>query len=735
MQCIKSIPLLLLFLTVSFSTNAQQYSGQMPSILLPEDGISPDGKSFVCSHATSFESAVINRPNGSAIIHRPYDVLQYQLFMDWRNPLSSLTNEGESRRYSGRNSITLKIDSANVTKLTFNGVSLHIDSVYFNAKNNSSMQIRIEDAWIEQPKDGEWSVRMPITTQPNDTISLAVYYTYIGTDNRGFLLYNKDLFVGLTKNKDSVFLPERLAYTMSEPQDARIWMPCNDAPNDKAIATITVRVPYDPLLLDKNYTISSNGTRKIGVPQLDESLQIMYRDFEWHDDTPIPTYLMVVNASVFKEYSQWYKRVTNPNDSVEIMNYIWQKDYDNEATDGSQYNARFSFRNVPAMMEHYSKLFGEYPFVKYGHTAAQPFAYGGMEHQTMTTVNRTWLYGTNESGIAHEVMHQWTGDLTTCATWGDIWLNEGGATYGEALFYESWGGDEWYGKMMNSKRDGYLNKQPQPPIYGIPLSNVFNYATTYCKSSWVYAMLRKTYGDSTFFRTMRTYFDEFRFKSAETEDLFRVFEREIPNPIVPFRTFFDQWLYSAGHPIYQLQTKQTNNGGTNKEISITLTQTQSGIDVPDIFVMPVSITLVGKDNNRKVVSFINDKRVQTETFYTDFEIDSAVIDENNYILCEKSNLITAVKEDEQFVQNNSAVPQPAKRGENAEFRFSQPTSVSTSISIISLLGQAVISLHEGVLSAGTYSLRIPTSQLASGMYSIRMTSGNNTHDYPLVVIQ
>ncbi|MBS1538051.1 MAG: T9SS type A sorting domain-containing protein [Bacteroidetes bacterium] len=730
----KIVLLLFVVLSVSLSAHAQQYSGQMPSLLLPDDGTSPDGKSLVCSHALNFQSAMLNRPDGSAIVRRPYDVLKYDLFMDWRNPLLAVSADGDARKYSGINTITLRMDSANITKLTFNGISIRIDSIFRISKPENS-KVHIKNTLIHQPIDGEWSVDLTTAPQIGDTVILSVYYTHIGTDNRGFLLYEKNLYVGLTKNKDSVFLPERLAYTMSEPQDARIWMPCNDAPYDKAIATITVRVPYTPIPTETNFTVSSNGLRTIGSPQFDVSTLTMYRDFIWRDDTPIPTYLMVVNASKFKEYSQWYKRVTNTNDSVEIMNYIWQKDYDNEATDGSQYNARFAFRNVPSMMEHYSKLYGEYPFVKYGHTAAQPFAYGGMEHQTMTTVNRVWLYGGSESSIAHELMHQWTGDLTTCATWGDIWLNEGGATYGEALFYESWGGDEWYGKMMNSKRDGYLQKQPQPPIYGIPLSNVFNYATTYCKGGWVYAMLRKTYGDSTFFRTMRTYFDEFRYKSAETEDLLRVFDREIPNPIIPFRTFFDQWLYSAGHPVYELQTKQTYNGGNNREITITLSQTQTGNDVPEVFVMPVKITLVGKDNNRKVVSFINNKRVQTETFYTDFVIDSAIVDEHNEILCEKVNLLTSVKEVELQVQNAVVLPQPAKRGESAEFRFSNPTTEPISISIISMVGQTVVSLQEGMLSAGAYSLRIPTEHLASGMYSIRMTSGNQTHNYPFVVIQ
>jgi aminopeptidase N len=729
----KTVLLVVAFLSIGIA-DAQHYIGQLPTVILPDNGRSPDGKSLMCGHATSFQSAAINRPDGSAIIRRPYDILTYDLFMDWRNPLSSKGESAEARRFSGTNTITLRIDSANTSRLVFNAVSLQIDSIYFLATTGNS-KIQLPSTFIQQPSDGDWSITLPVVPSKGDTLKMEVHYTHIGVENRGFLVYEKGHYVGLNASRDSVFIPERIVYTMSEPQDARYWMPCNDAPYDKAIASITVRVPYDPNPLNTNYSVSSNGTRTIGFPQITPDLSSMYRDYKWSDATPISTYLMVANASKFKEYSQWYKRVTNPNDSVEIMNFVWKDDYENTVMDGSKYNALFAFRNVPGMMESFSRLYGEYPFVKYGHTAVQPFQYGGMEHQTMTSVIRSWLYGRDESGIAHELMHQWTGDLTTCATWGDIWLNEGGATYGEALFYESWGGDEWYQKLMDSKRSYYINNQPQPPIYGIPLSNVFNYATTYCKGGWVYHMLRKTYGDSLYFQTIRTYLHEFRYKNAETEDMYNVFNREIPNQIVPLRTFYDQWLYSPGHPIYQLGTSQTANG-SNQLITVTLEQTQNGFDVPEVFVMPVKITFFGKDNKRKVVSFVNDKRIQQEIFTTDFVIDSAMIDENNEILCEKTNLLTSVKNDE--YQENSTprvFPQPSQRGESSSFQFSIPTNETVSVEIISLLGQKIVSLHEGLLSAGGYSLSISTGQLAAGMYSIRMTVGKQTKEFPLVIVQ
>jgi len=707
---------------------AHEYSGQIPPILRTEK-VSSDHKSELCSHSSLPLSALIGRPNGSQINRRPYDVLSYHLFMDWRNILADTGISPESRRYSGVNAILIRIDSANTRELTFDAGTMRIDSV-FSGKNRIN-------TFTQPTSVNQLTITLPTSLQAGDTTTIAVFYTYTGGTNKGLFLFQKGMFVGRGPGpaEDSVFVDERLVYTMSEPQEARFWMPCNDAPHDKARAHITVRVPFENSKSALQFTVSSNGSRTIGAPQ-DDGFGNSYRDFIWQDTTPIPTYLMVVNASKFKEYSQWYKRVTNPNDSVEIINFSWPNDLGNDSiNDGSKYNTRHSYRNVPSMMEYYSTKFGEYPFVKYGHTSAQPFNYGGMEHQTMTTVNRSWLRGNNELGVAHELMHQWTGDLVTCATWFDIWLNEGGATYGEALYNESWGGDQEYKNVMLNRRNVYITSQPQPPIYGISIDRIFNYATTYCKAAWVYGMLRKMLGDSVYFPTMQKYFEKHRFQSIETEDMVRTFEELVPNPPVPFRTFFDQWVYSAGHPIYELTTSQYYNGPSMQRVVVNLRQTQTGDDVPDVFEMPVSITFIGTNNETKVVRFINNQRnEQSETFFVPFVVAKVVLDSNDEILCEKLTNVLAVEESE-FTETHSFItPSPVVAGTAGTFELYADKLQDYTIELIDMLGRKISTLQQGLLPQGNYAVQVPTTGLASTMYSVRVTTLSGSKDYPFVVV-
>ncbi|MFN8358758.1 MAG: M1 family aminopeptidase [Candidatus Kapaibacterium sp.] len=722
------IKLILLFcIALLQSTSAQQYRGSIPAILHVDHSV--DEKSLQCSRAISPSLKMMNQPTGTAIVRRNYNVLSYKLFMDWRSILSDTGVGPASRRFSGINEILVHIDSANTFVLSFDAGTMIIDSVFLRGE-----RVKL----ITQPSsDNNFTVFLPAPFQANDTATVTICYTYTGTNNRGLFLYPKGMFVGRGPRpaEDSVFVDERLVYTMSEPQDARYWMPCNDSPYDKARASITVRVPYINSKSALQFTVSSNGLRTISAPK-DDGLGASYRDFIWQDTTPIPTYLMVASASKFKEYSDWYKRVSNPNDSVEIINYSWPNDAGNDSiTDGSTYNTRNSLKNVPAMMAYYSTKYGEYPFVKYGHTAVQPFNFGGMEHQTMTTINRSWLRGTSEIGVAHELMHQWTGDQVTCATWYDIWLNEGGATYGEALFYESWGGEEWYHRVMIDKKNGYMQQQPQPPIYGISINNVFNYATSYCKAGWVYHMLRKMLGDSVYFPTMQKYFAKYRFQSIETEDMVKTFEELVPNPPVPFRTFFNQWIYSAGHPIYEISTSQYYYSPIEQRVVVKLRQTQSGQDVPDVFEMPVTLMFIGKNNEQKVVRFINNQRnEQTETFFVPFVVSRVVLDSADDILCEKVMNVVSVDESEQPHENAGITPNPTSSGADSRFGVSITKMDTYTIELIDMLGRKIRTLQEGILAEGRYSIAVPSSHLSPGMYSIRVRSMQKVHDSPFVII-
>ncbi len=665
----------------------------------------------------------VHQSASSYIVRRPYDVLAYRLFMDWRNPLSTIETPSINRRYSGINAIHVRIDTASLTTLRLDALNINIDSVVIaGTKSNATAQ------------DLEWVINLGKTYLRDDTLTLFVHYTYIGEPNRGFHAYSKGEPSGITdKSGKQLVNPEGIVYTMNQPNNARYWMPCNDAPYDKARASITVRVPRTEG--EKTpFSVSSNGLLQSITEGTDAQTGKRYADYLWSDTTLIPTYLMVANASRFTMFRQWYRKVTNPGDSIPIDNYVWEIDMKADTDDNAEMNAVQTFGDAPNMLAAYSRLFGEYPFVKYGHTVAAPFNFGGMEHQTMTTTNRSWARRWSAVGIAHEVAHQWLGDLVTCATWKDIWLNEGGATWGEALWYESWGGNDMYIHHMNVRRNFYINSGTQPPVWGIPLERIFNYATTYCKAGWVYHMMRKVSGDEKFFTSLRSWINKHRFGSAETAELQQHLEQEIQLDGMTWEQFFTQWLYSAGHPVYSVSANSTPDGNGNFNTSITVEQNQSGTLVPHVFIMPLTLELRAKNGSgipaeRKI--FLNNQRKQTVVFETKFPVTDVVIDPDSAILAERTNYLTSVSDETSHYNTSMIYPNPAHN--SITISLFNPQNQHYHISILNNQGKEIAIIHEGFIPEGDFVYSRDIRSIVSGLYTVLIRTHNSIQALPCTI--
>lgn len=660
-----------------------------------------------------YKRKIANSTLESKIQREKYDVLNYDIFMDWTNPLS---NNPKNFNYTGKVTLTLKIDSANT------------DIIKLNSIDNEEFVVKVDNqiaSFVYDTSNGLLNINLGKTAQTNDVLNIEVSYTHIFKQYRGFFPYKKGMFVGFGPIGDSVFVEENIAYTMAEPEDARYWMPCNDAPYDKASVKFTIKVP-------EGFEVAANGLLKEVIKNPGEPTT-----FIWEDNDIMATYLMAVTASKYKTLSHWYKKVSNPSDSIEIKYYAWPGDYQDSVNDGSKYNAEFSFRNTLDMMKIYSTIYGEYPFSKYGMVSVQPFGFGGMEHQTMTTITRAWLRGWSDFGIAHELAHQWLGDLVTCATWDDIWLNEGGATWSEAIYYEALNNnkDNYYYYMRQNLVDYFKRvKIFTTPIYGIETNSIFSGSyplLVYNKASWVYHMLREMMGDEEYFKTLRNYFTKFAHQSIETKDYIEFFKTEFQNPPISLDTYFDQWIFKAGHPKYSTVTNATTVGD-KIDAEVTVVQNQSGENVPNVFVMPIELLFY--QNNKVMFSkvFVNDNREQTFKVTLDFIPDSVIVN-NNKVICQNisSEVILSVDD-----ENNelSIYPNPIQ-GDGSVFIKLNGINTTLNIQIFDELGNLIKDLGLVEINDSNSLLKIDTENLSSSNYYVRISSNSYSKVLPFVVVK
>jgi len=258
------------------------------------------------------------------------------------------------------------------------------------------------------------------------------------------------------------------------------------------------------------------------------------------------------------------------------------------------------------MMNFFEKYFGtKYPYKKYSQVTVEDFEYGGMENTSCTTLTTDIIldkkasldYNFTHNVISHELAHQWFGDLVTCNDWSNIWLNEGFATYSEALYLEhSKGYDEFQYYMIRDVARVYFNEACN--LYKRPIvTRKYKYpdelfdAHSYQKAGFILHMLRNYLGEDIFKDGLKKYLDKYRYSNADTNDLRQVLEN---NSGKDLEHFFNQWIYSAGHPEISIELLQDKN-------SIKITQLQ-----PNLFEFPLEIKVVfdsGKENKDTIQTF------------------------------------------------------------------------------------------------------------------------------------
>ncbi|MFP4528940.1 MAG: M1 family aminopeptidase [Candidatus Kapaibacterium sp.] len=652
------------------------------------------------------------------IVQRPYDVLKYDIYLDWHDMLLREGAEGEDRYWVGQNTITFAPLEDNPESVTFDcaGLSIINVSVDGNPVDPTPQQI-----------GGELTIPLPAGITTGQEVVCRIDYQYVRSSNKGFYLYKKGHpgYVDYYPPHDTMYVEERLAYTMNEPNDARYWMPCNDHPHDKALATISVRVP-------EGYSVATNGLLEDFANQGDG---VIYR---WREHDPIATYLISVTSSIFYEYSDWYHRVSNPQDSIEIKYYMWENDTEPDTNAAFQFHGKEIYKNMPAMLTYLSELLTEYPFDKYGSVSVQPYYFGAMEHQTMTMMNRTLLLGNADFTVFHELMHHWLGDYITCATWNDIWINEGGATWGEMLWATYFYDQMYYDKFLTSTKKIYLrgDAMDKRPIYGpsTETNELFDYAITYCKSAWFYHMLNKTLGDEQFFGALQSLMEKYAYSSLTTEQFLESFKEDIPNPPVSLDKFFDQWLYKQGHPVFSLNAySKVNPALGGYDIYVNIAQNQSHENVAEVFHTPVVLKFFGSDSAMVLDTLIVTQREQEGVFNMPFVPDSIKIDET-FVLCEVESINLSVRPVEAITSEMNIYPNPAISGAELHAGITSRGGAIDAM-VYDQLGAPVRSVFSGIAGPGSFELGIPTSGLAPGVYYLRVAEGGHVRTSKFSIIK
>ncbi len=622
-----------------------------------------------------------------ANIPHSFDALNYELDLNVYNCFLS----PYPHSFTGYEILTFEADSS-------------ISSISLNAVNASLLIQSVGMAGTSFTHSNDiLTITLDKTYNPGETGQIKINYSH--QDVADHALYASDGFV----------------FTDAEPQGARKWFPCWDRPSDKATFNLKAKTPT-------NVKLGSNGILQDSTVVGDTLF------YNWVSSNPVATYLMVMTAKVnFNLDIIYWHKISNPNDSIPIRFY-WNP---GENTGNLHYIESI----LPDMTTFYSTLFGEYPFNKIGFaTLNSQFPWGGMENQTLISLcPDCWGYGL----VSHEFSHHWFGDMITCATWADVWLNEGFATYCQALWREHKSGYSDYVSAINDDANYYLSHNPGWPIYNpdwinnIPPINVlFDNSITYDKGACVLHMLRYVLGDSLFFQSLRHYANDpdLKYKSAVSTD----FENDISAFAGQDLTwFFDEWINQPNHPTYENGYWIQDQGSGVWQVGFQAKQTQTNSPFHQ---MPIEIKISFTSGNDTTIRVMNDANSQVFTFNFNREPSGVTFDPDNNIVL-KTATLTEIQP--LGVTQNDLKPDHYGLAQNYPNPFNPSTVIEYSIAnggnvkltIFNVLGQEIRTLENGYKEAGIYHINFNASDLPSGIYYYRIESGGFTSVKKMILLK
>ncbi len=496
---------------------------------------------------------------------------------------------------------------------------------------------------------------------------------------------------------EGLHFDSNVIFNLSEPDLARNWFPCYDEPWDKATSEMIATVP-DTLFC------ASNGLLVSETDNLDGT-----KTYHWQTRYRSATYLISVAISDYSRFSHWYHYA--PGDSMEMPYYVYP---------ATLADAHVSFSNAPDMMGFFAETFGEYPFIDEVYGTAHANVGGAMENFTCTTYG--WQLTTGDHHydwvVAHELAHSWFGNSVTLAGWEDIWLNEGFATYGEALWHEYAHGDSVFDWRMEMYKWDYFDEDSWDrfPLYD---PGYLWGATVYKKGAWVLHMLRYLMGDSLFFDSIQSYYGIHAYDNATTEEFESACEAISGMDLADF---FSEWVYQAGYPVYWYSWT-TYNDGIDDCLSLRVTQTQTNAPV---FTIPVEV-LVSTASGDTLIRLPVSSDVETYVLRFSEAPSDLSFDPFNRILKKAYELPTGIVHQDR-IPPLSATTFPNPAGTAIHVSFFLPESGDVVIEVFDVAGRRVGRISRANFPAAWNSLELMSGVSGlnirkSGVYFYRLTSG------------
>jgi len=473
------------------------------------------------------------------------------------------------------------------------------------------------------------SIDLPVLAMPGALLEVDIFYHGLGN--------NTGPVTGIY-NKNNTAWDKRITWTLSEPFAAMNWFPCKQSLTDKADSV------YVFLSTDKRLKAGSNGKLTASVSLPGDRVR-----YEWKCRYPIDYYLISFAVGDYMDYS-FYARLDGGNDSVLIQNYIY-----NDSSYLEQNKSNID--KTGDMINLFASLFGEYPYAseKYGHCVA-PLG-GGMEHQTMTT-----LANFSFSLVAHELAHQWFGDLVTCKTWQDIWINEGFASYADYLatryLVSQSAADNWIIRAQEVTKALSTGSTYVPDAFVNDVDRIFDSRLSYSKGAAIIHMIRQEVGnDELFFTILREFLRRFKNGNASGLDF-----RDLLNEMTAksFDLFFEQWYFGEGYPDLEMNWSHKND---TLYIS-SLQTTNSTLQVFDLL-LEFRVTFENKDT---IISHRQNAAFDSWGIYLPGEITGIQVDPNHWLIMNVSGMSQSagLKRESRFL----VLPNPAR--DKITVRFAEP---------------------------------------------------------------